>query len=151
MSSLQNTAILSMGTLRIAVPQSDIVTVDVVADARPGNSENILCAASLNKPTHQWPVYAFTNKLTPANDLPDSCRFFACMQISDIKFALACDGIELINLTEEVQQQNLPQIMQANETPVLKLIKYQQNLVIQSNANLINRYLESLGANNVEH
>lgn len=151
MSNLQNTAILTMGTLRLAVPQSDIVSVDVVADAQPGNSDNILCAASLHKQTNQWPVYAFTDKLTPMSHLPDSCRFFACIHINDIKFALACDGIELINLTEETQQQNLPHIMQANETPVLKLMKHQQNLVIQSNATLINRYLESLGANNVEH
>jgi len=151
MSNIQNTAILSMGGLHLAVPQSDIISVDVVADAKPSQSDSILCAASLNKQNSHWPVYAFTEKLSPLNQLPESCRFFACMQFNDVKFALACDGIELIKLAEEIQQKNLPHIMQANETPVLKLIKHQQNLVIKSDATSINNYLESLGANNVEH
>ena len=151
MSNVHNTAILSMGTLHIAVPQSDIISVDVVADAKPTQTDRILCAASLDRQNSHWPVYAFTNKLTPMSQLPEACRFFACMQFNDVKFALACDAIELIKLADETQQQNLPHIMQVDKTPVLKLIKYQQNLVIQSDATSINSYLESLGASNVEH
>lgn len=150
MSNVQNTAILSMGSLHLAIPQTDISSVDVVADAKPSQSDSSLCAASLHKQSHQWPVYAFTEKLAPLSQLPESCRFFACMEFNDIKFALACDGIELISLDEETQQQNLPNIMQANETPVLQLIRHQENLVIQSNSTSINSYLESLGADNVE-
>lgn len=151
MSQFQNTAILSMDSLHLAVPQTDIVSVDVLADAKPHESTDTLCAAMLDKKNSQWPVYAFTDKLTPLNQLPSSCRFFACMQFNDVKFAIACDAIELIKINSETQQQNLPQIMQANDTPVLKLMNYQQNLAIQSNATLINSYLESLGADNVEH
>lgn len=151
MSSLQNTAILSMGAVHIAVPQADIISVDVAADARPGQSENMLCAASLHKQEKQWPVYAFSEKLVPRSQVPESCRFFACMQFDDVKFALACDGIELIKLDDEIQQQNLPNIMQENNTPILKLIKFQQGVALQSDAHSINSYLESLGASNVEH
>lgn len=150
MSNLQNTAILTMGSLHIAVPQAEIISVDVVADAKPVESENMLCAASLHKQDREWPVYAFNEKFVPRSQLPELCRFFACMQFDDVKFALACDGIELIKLDDETQQQNLPNIMQSNKSPILKLIKFQEGVTLQSDAYSINSYLESLGASNVE-
>lgn len=150
MNNAQDTAILSMGSLNLAIPQSDIISVDVVADGWPGLSENPLTAASLLKQNGQWPVYAFSEKLKPLNKLPESCRFFACIEYDDVHYALACDTIELMQLDAETPQQNIPHIMQANESPILKLMQFRQSVALLANAISINHYLESLGVNNVE-
>jgi len=150
MNQAENTAILSMGSLVIAVPQTDIVSVDVAADAKPGLSENLLTAASLHKQGEQWPVYAFSDELKPQSQLSNTCRFFACIQKDNMQYALACDAIELVKINNETPQQALPYIMQANNSPITCLLSINNKVTLQANAESLNHYLESLGANNAE-
>jgi len=150
MNQAENTAILSMGSLVIAFPQSDIVSVDVVADAKPGLSENLLTAASLHKQGEQWPVYALSDELKPQNHISDTCRFFACIKKDNMQYALACDAIELVKIKSDTPQQDLPYIMQANQSPITRLLNINNKVTLQANAESINHYLESLGVNNAE-
>ena len=142
----QSIAILAIGSLSLAMPQAEIVSVDVVADARPDESSNAMISASLHRQDGQWPVYAFSDTLKLENSLPDSSRFCVCIRRDDIFYALACDAVEVMQLDVEVPQQELPNIMHTDTTPVLKLMHYQQAIALMTNALSINHYLESLGA-----
>lgn len=149
-SSTQNVAVLSIGSLKLAFPQSDIVSVDVVADVRQSDETNQQVAATLHRQDAEWCVYAFSEKLILQSQLSESSRFCVCIKRDDIFYALACDGVEVIKLDADVPQQALSEIMKNEYTPVLKLMKIKQDITLMVDALSVNHYLDFLGALDVE-
>ncbi|MFW2374449.1 MAG: hypothetical protein ACN4GM_15085 [Gammaproteobacteria bacterium] len=148
-SAPQNLAILSIGSLSLAIPQTDIVSVDVVADVKPNDTDNTLVAASLHRQDGQWPVYAFSDTLKPMPNLAESCRFCVCIKRDDIFYALACDSVGVSLLDSDTPTEEIPEMMKSETTPVVKLMHYQQDIALIVDAFSMNHYLETLGARDV--
>lgn len=143
-------ALLTMGELKLAIPQHEIMAVDVVADALPNDSGYPMIAAILNRQDGVWPVLSLTEKLQLENSLSTDCRFFACIKCDGLFYALACDAMELLELDVSVSQRELPDIMKNAITPVDNIMQLAGDLVLQTNALSINRYVNSLGVLDVE-
>jgi len=145
----QSAAILSIGGLKLIFPQSDIISVDVVADAISTENSNPLIAAVLNKPEGELPVYAFSGELQLQSSLTDESRFCVCIKRHDVYYSLACDGVEVIQLDSNIMQELMPFIMKTDNSPVLKLMLYKQDVVLVVDALSVNKYLQSVENNDV--
>lgn len=142
-------AVLSMGELKLALPQEQIIAVDVFADAVPNDSGYPGIAAILNRGNGRWPVLAFDPQFSLQEDLNRQCRFFACIKQDELFYALACDAIDLLEL-DQLHEQALPQIMHSSYTPVQSLFKYNGELVFSVSALTLNQYFNFLGVLDVE-
>ncbi len=145
----QQIAILSMGELKLALPQSQIMAVDVFADAIPNDSGYPGIAGILNRNNGRWPVLSFDTQFSLQESLTAKCRFFACIRCDDLFYALACDAIDLIEF-DHVAEQALPELMISSYTPVQALLDFEGSVAFSVSGVSLNNYFNHLGVLDVE-
>lgn len=143
-------ALLTIGQIKLAMPQNEIRSVEVRADIQKNDTGYSNIAGKLIRNDGVWPVISLADNFELKNELNDELRFFACIRKDELFYALACDSLELIENRKDIVMQSLPVSMRTDRSAISYLMKIDGELVFYVDGQSMNRYLNSLGVLDVE-
>jgi hypothetical protein len=136
--------LLTFDDTRLAVPLSEVVTIERTRQMQPDDSSTRLLGHVIHT-GDEYPVYGFSPAFDLLPQLPSQRLFCVCLRASqgETKLALACDTTMPIRLEQAELLNALPECMQRTDTPVQGLFNHGQRLILFSTlgalANYINR------------
>ena len=140
MSDEINLALISFDGVQLLLPQRDIATID--------SSSGIETAASgdgtigvLRTVSGEWPVYALAGDFSPRTDIPPTYKYCIAVDFNGAGFALACEQVGSIEISDQRQLQPLQACMRSADNPIESLLLKDGKLMLVSDAESMSQYL----------
>jgi CheW-like domain len=108
--------IVTLGELRLLLPQHQIYTLEAALDVERPEGEEQRGWISIDGAS--WPVYCLSADLRPLREVPPARRICLLLRIDDSLLGLLCDGVTLYGGQGEPRILPLPGCMQAPNTPL---------------------------------
>ena len=140
--AINQLALLSFGNTWLALPLTEVATVERTAEMRHGAVHG-RALGRLERAGRRYPVYGFSPGLRLLPDLPAGHLFCACLngQEEASGVALSCDTVTPITLGQDAVLHALPECMRRTGTPLQYLLKRQQRLIPVSTAAALMHYI----------
>ena len=126
----------------VLIPQKDVRHIELVDNIESQESDDH--GHILGEIDHQklrWPVYALNSELAFADGLPEHCRFVVCISSEGKMMGLACDMVSNMELDAEFVPKDLPQMMQAQNSPIHALLYRDKQIHCVSDSKSLTDYL----------
>ena len=108
-------SLIQLDAVVLAVPQSNLHTVESVLDIKPAHDAR--AAGYIELHGEVWPVYSPTDNLVPVAEMTDDHRICAMLISGDSLFGLMCR--EVINAdAAQLKAFKLPECMRTPDTPL---------------------------------
>lgn len=134
--------VLAIGQVRIALPERDIRTLELVNALQPVAHGSSVGAIALEG--SDWPIFGLSEELDPLSELPEGCRVCVLMEVEGRRFGLACDDVRDVR-SDQVRLAALPACMASAESPVKQLAISGDNVFCVTTVRLLADHLERRG------
>ncbi len=142
--ALENYALLTVGDLQLALPQSQVVTIELVGSVIAFSREGSKAAGFIEYEGGEWPVYSLTPELHLRRYVPQKRRFCVCFgRQAQHAFALLCDDVSLLPDTGDALLRDVPDCMLRPGSPLRQLLWMNDRLVLLSDLPLMHQFLET--------
>lgn len=122
------TALLDIGELRLALPQSEICALESAADIDTDQAKH-LSVGWIHFRHERWPVFCLSPDLSPLTIVPKARRSCVVLNTGAGYLGILCDETSFgVQLTLE-QQQPLPPAMEVPGSPITGLVALEQDHV----------------------
>ena len=135
-------AVLSIGAVKIALPQNEIHTLEPVLDLRRSDSGPTVGSVEVDQ--ESWPIFALSEDLLPLDDLPGTRRVCVLLGEGQEAFGIACDKVTSVP-TEQVHSVPAPEVVMRHDSPVLSLAIHGEEILCLSTTQALVRLLRSRG------
>ena len=135
-------AILSIGAVKVALPQNEIRTLEPVLDLRRSESGPVVGSVDLDEGS--WPIFALSEDLLPLDDLPGTRRVCVLLGQDETVFGIACDKVASIP-TEQVRIIPAPEAVICRGSPVVSLAIHGEEVLCLSTTQALMRLLRGCG------
>jgi hypothetical protein len=138
-ASAKKIVVLTIGALRLMLPQDDIRTVESITDVQTGDRP-MRGAGWVTYLGQAWPVYCFSDELVFLSDIPHTRRACVMLAFEGAYCGLLCDDARVF-FDFSHQNFDIPASMQLAGSPLSGLIHYEEGLACVSDATHINKYV----------
>ena len=112
---LTNVSLIQLDSVVLAVPESNLHSVELVLDFKPARDARLAGYIELHR--QEWPVYCPTDNLVSVGEMRDDHRTCAMLIADDGLFGLMCR--EVINVdAAQLRSFKLPDCMRTPDTPL---------------------------------
>ena len=138
--------VLNLNGTRLALPQSEVVSVEVSVDMQRRQGMDYVAGIIVYDGV-EWPVYTFSSTLELLPELSPQHIFCLCVrsQNGQAVFALACNSAEILHIEADDALQPVPDSMLSDASPLRYLMKQNEQVVLMTEATALHSYLNSLG------
>ncbi len=143
-SGAQAFVILSLGTCRLLLPQSEMRLLESVLDVQISEPP-VNGLGWLPFDGSQWPVYGLDAKLNPLLVLPPTYRICALVSHADGYFGLVCTDVVTV-AAETLDVRPLPVPMVRPQSPVRGVALQGDQVVLASRSEALAEFLGVVGA-----
>jgi len=117
---------LTLGDATLAVPQSEVHTLESMLDLEPDGEG--LRAGWITLHGQRWPVYCPSASLEPLASLPDARKICVMLAVGSELFGLACESVSTVD-AEHLEAVALPDCMSTREHPISALARSEDDLL----------------------
>lgn len=143
--TIGNHALLKLDRQLLALPQTDVVTVELASMAMVLGTEGTAAAGLIEYDNDEWLVFSLDEELRVTLEFPQRRRFCVCFGADEAsRFALLCDEVSILNVKEDGHPELLPDFMRIGNTPVNGMLYDNSKLVLMSNYERMTSYLYSV-------
>jgi hypothetical protein len=143
--TLAGWALLTMDGLRLALPQKDILTIELVSalqPARDGGSE----IGWFAQDGRRWPIYCLDRRFAPAPALAATARVCVLFRSDERILGLAGTQVSLLAADEDLSVPPLPACLARPGSPLVGLALHRHAIVAVVHAAALGRHLSPLTA-----
>ncbi|MBE9515998.1 MAG: hypothetical protein IME93_03370 [Proteobacteria bacterium] len=137
--------VLSIDQLRLAVPQKDAATIELVS-ALEVSVEGEAEAGWLEHGGAMWPTYSLGDHLELQEVPPKSRRFCIMFDAGDKQVGLLCDQVRMLPSDEDLSLQGMPECIGSEQSPVQWLSLLEGKMVVATKTGGIMKYMTDLEA-----
>lgn len=113
-------ALLAFQNLKLLIPQTDIYSLEPVADILPASSNHLNSVGECNQGGRVWPVYALSTDLNVLNARPETSRIIILMKNVQLEYGLLCEQVDTIKRSE-ISIHPVPVAVQGKNSPILAI------------------------------
>lgn len=140
-------ALLKIAGLNLLLPQSDIRTVESVADI--DTTEPELCSAGwINYAQKRWPVYCLSEDLGLLSQVSSSRRACVMVAVGDDHIGILSDDVIIMRQLPE-RQYELPVPMRLPGSPLRHLLAIDDDIVCVTDARLLAEHIARLNTGGI--
>jgi len=140
MSALAGWALLAVDGLVVALPQRDIVTIELVSALQPAQNGGHEIGW-FAKGTQRWPVYCLDRRFAPAAALAETARMCVLFRSEDRTLGLAGAQVSLLAADADLDVRPLPACLTRPGSPLVGLALRRDAMVAVVQAQELGRYL----------
>jgi hypothetical protein len=127
---------LAFADLQILIPQTDIYSLEPVADMTPPAMEQPDSVGRLEQSGHIWSLYALSSDLNVLSTSPESYRIVVLMKNVQPVYGLLCERVDTV-MRSEISIHSMPGVMQRKNSPILALALHGTEIRYISSASLL--------------
>ena len=135
-------AVLQIGSVKIALPQNEIRTLEPVLDLRRNEAGPAVGRVELDEGV--WPIFALSEDLLPLAELPDARRVCVLLGQDELAFGIACDKVLSVP-AHEVRAVPAPEVLAHRDSPIMSLAVYGEEILCMTTTQALARCLRSRG------
>jgi chemotaxis signal transduction protein len=130
-------ALLVFEDMKLLIPQTDIYSLEPVADMLPASDKQLNSVGEINQGGQVWPVYALSTDLNALNSIPKSSRIIILMKNVQPEYGLLCDQVDTIKRSE-ISIHPVPAAVQGKNSPLLAIAIQDSQVRYISSASALN-------------
>ncbi len=135
-------AVLQIGSVKIALPQNEIRTLEPVLDLRRNEAGPAVGRVELDEGV--WPIFALSEDLLPLAELPDARRVCVLLGQDELAFGIACDKVLSVP-AHEVRAVPAPEVLARPDSPILSLAVHGEEILCMTTTQALAGLLRSRG------
>ena len=135
-------AVLQIGSVKLALPQNEIRTLEPVLDLRRNEAGPAVGRVELDEGV--WPIFALSEDLLPLAELPDTRRVCVLLGQDELAFGIACDKVLSVP-AHAVRAVPAPEVLAHRDSPIASLAVYGEEILCMTTTRALARLLHSRG------
>jgi CheW-like protein len=135
-------AVLSLGAVKLCLPQNEIRTLEPVLDLREVDAG--LVVGVIEVEDGEWPVFCLSEDLVPQPELPIGRRVCVLLGHGEVLFGLACERVESLQAVL-VRSVPVPEAVAREGSAIRSLGLYGEEILCMSSTRALAQLLESHG------
>jgi len=135
-------AVLQIGSVKIALPQNEIRTLEPVLDLRRSQTGPAVGTVELDEGV--WPIFSLSEDLLPLAELADERRVCVLLGQAELAFGIACDKVVSVP-AREVRPVPAPEVLARPDSPVISLAVHGEEILCMTTTQALTRLLRSRG------
>ena len=135
-------AVLSVGTVKLCLPQNEIRTLEPVLDLREVDAG--LTVGVIEVEDGEWPVFCLSEDLVPQTELPVGRRVCVLLGHGEVLFGLACEKVDSLQAAL-VRPVPIPDAAVREGSAIRSLGLYGEEILCLSSTRALVDLLESHG------
>ena len=143
----QQLAVMAFGEHRLAVPLSDVTTIERTKQLQTDSASAPGQAfGTLSYRGRSYRVYGFSPEFALLAEMPTEWAFCACMGGTEDSpgLAIACEAVTPIHLGSEAVTQPMPAFIRRADSPLHTLIKQNEQLMLLSSATALVAFINGM-------
>jgi hypothetical protein len=141
---IKHLAVLSFEGINLLLPQQEVATIEVVnAIEEEGDVPGAL--GTLKSGDREWPVFALTSEFEQRRERPPNYKY--CVGINDASkaeaFSIVCEEVSTLEIENADELKSVQACMRTAACPVEALILKDNQLMLVSNAEIMQQFLMS--------
>jgi hypothetical protein len=141
---IHHLALLRVEDIVLSFPQAEVLSIESLAQMdtaqlMPKSSGTLLYRSS------ELPVFTLNRDLALMVQAASGNRFCVAIKHPDTAqyFALTCDAVNQHSVEDETKSSDIPAVMQSPGSPITRLLKIDNKLVLMSSAEAMRSYINS--------
>lgn len=114
---------LAFAGLQILIPQTDIYSLEPVADMMPPSMDHVDSVGEFAQSENVWSLYALSSDLNVLNISPESYRIVILMKNVQPVYGLLCEQVDTVTRSD-ISIYSIPDAMRCSNSPILALALY---------------------------
>lgn len=140
-----NYTLLNLNGQRLALPQKDVVTVELASVAMEIQSDDFAASGLLQYENEEWRVFSLDSQMRVILNFLQEHRFCVCFGRDDsTRFALLCNEVSILKIDENMHGAILPPYLAVGNSPVTALLKLDPDMIVISDFERMGHYLYSV-------
>lgn len=137
-------ALLEFDDIIVSFPQTQVLTIENLSQINTPQSTG-KSYGTLSYNLSELPVYTFNHDLALMDQPAINNRFCIAIKHPDENefFAITCDTVNQYNIKDRATITAIPSLMHNPDSPVIKLVKKDNRLILMSNAESMRTYINS--------
>ena len=137
--------VLTIDSLRLALPQRDVRLIELVADLQPVAAEGEPAIGRLlHEDADPWPAYCLDGELHLQRPVPAVRRICVFIEAGDHVTGIACDRVQSLATDAELTVEPVPGCMTGIRSPITGFARYQAEITAVLDAAALAAYLAFL-------
>ena len=141
-------AVLHIGSIKIALPQNEIRTLEPVLDLRRTEAGPAVGVLELDEGV--WPIFSLSEDLLPLAELADARRVCVLLGRDELAFGIACDKVVSVP-AEQVRAVPAPEVLARLNSPILSLAVHGEEILCMTTTQALAGLLRSRGCLEAPH
>jgi hypothetical protein len=137
--------VLTIDSLRLALPQREVRLIELVADLQPVAIEDGPAIGwLLHKDADPWPAYCLDGELLLQRPVPAARRICVFIEAGGLVTGIACDRVQSLATDAELTVEPVPGCMTGIRSPITGFARYQADITAVLSVTALAAYLAFL-------
>lgn len=137
--------VLGIDELRLALPQTDVRLIELIADLKPSATDEAReIGWLLREGGDSWPAYCLDGVLRLQRPAPGARRICVFFEADDGVLGIVCDRVWSLATDAELAVEPVPGCMTGMPSPVAGFARHREGVVLVISAARLTRYLAFL-------